>query len=165
MYSSGVFYLSLEVLNEKYLTLSYILTAHLCFFIFRSDHRYIYKFQKNLQFVIGCDGILKYPEISGQFLTRRPQMVTRWCTSPTDWIFIVKLQGDSSFPCSELFSILCARLPVCLFLWTLRFLASEYRADSLFIALVSFKIWFFSVWEILSFHFTTDAGLHFFQLY
>lgn len=93
----GLFYLSLEVLNEKYLTLSYILTAHLYFFTFRSDHIYMYvfKFQKNLQFVIGCDGILKYPEISGQFLTRRPQMVTRWCTSPTDWIFLVKLQGDS----------------------------------------------------------------------
>lgn len=143
MYSKGAFYLSFEVLNEKYRTLYYIFNLSLALYHINSVLVF-FNFQKDWQSVIGCDGILKYPEISGQFLTHRLQMITRWCTSLADGIFLVQLQGDSLTSMLRTFQHLCARLPVCPFLRTLR-LSIQLFSSLSFNRSSSLKIWFFFV--------------------
>lgn len=93
VYSKGEFYVFRGAKWEVSCSLSPKLP--LCVSSHLGQIHFLKKCQEDLQFVLSCDGILKHPEISRQFLTYRPRVVTRWSTGPTDWIFLVKLWGDS----------------------------------------------------------------------
>lgn len=98
-YRGGAFY-SFEALCEKYLTLYYHFNCSLCSITIRSNPY----FKKCSERPANCCGLWWHAKISRNIqamLTHRPWVVTRWCTSPTDWIFSVNCRVTPS--CLELF--------------------------------------------------------------
>lgn len=130
------------------LTLHCHLNCYLCIITIRSNPFFLNFSERPAN----CCRLWWHPKISRNtqaILTHRPWMVTRWCTSPTDWIF----------------SVNCSVTPSCLELFRLPFRSEAFSIQmviSISLQRVPFKICF-CVWvKWLSFYYGHWSA--FFQL-